>query len=79
MSDSDGWHFDPVERTDQYKRVIAEVEELAEAEFERRTGYSRESLGACHRFWQIKKGLLLELHGIEWQTPSELNPGVLFD
>ena len=36
-------------------------------------------LGYCHSYWAAKKRILKEEYGIDWKSPSELNPGVLFD
>lgn len=63
---------DPVEMRDEYLAVIDEIEEKVEK--------SRKAFGhgSCFEVWSLKKSYLLE-HDIEWQTPSELNPRVLFD
>ena len=63
---------DPVEMTEEYLSVIDEVEEKIE---KNRTTYGH---GSCFEVWSLTKYYLLE-HDIEWQTPSELNPRVLFD
>ena len=63
---------DPVEMTDEYLAVIDEIEEKVEKS---RTTYGH---GSCFEVWSLKKSYLLE-HDIEWHTPSELNPRVLFD
>ena len=38
-----------------------------------------EYLGYCHEFWRVKKQILLEEYGIDWKTPAERYPGVIFD
>lgn len=63
---------DPIEMTDEYLAVIDEIEEKVEKS---RTTYGH---GSCFEVWSLKKSYLLE-HDIEWHTPSELNPRVLFD
>ena len=63
---------DPVEMRDEYLAVIDDIEEKVEKS---RTTYGH---GSCFEVWSLKKSYLLE-HDIEWQTPSELNPRVLFD
>ncbi len=63
---------DPVEMRDEYLAVIDEIEEKVAKS---RTTYGH---GSCFEVWSLKKSYLLE-HDIEWQTPSELNPRVLFD
>ena len=36
-------------------------------------------LGFCHRIWSTKKRILKEKYNIDWKTPAEMNPGVMFD
>ena len=35
--------------------------------------------GYCHMFWETKKRLLKEEYGIDWLTPAECNPDIMFD
>ena len=35
-------------------------------------------LGVCHSIWAMKRSHLKEKYGIIWQSPSELNPTILF-
>ena len=66
----DAKDFDP-----QYRKVMAEVDSLVEAEMKREgvTGF-----GSCHVFWRLRKEKL-KARGIEWRSPSELNPGTCYD
>ena len=36
-------------------------------------------LGFCHLYWSTKKRILKEEYGIDWLTPAECNPGVIYD
>lgn len=36
-------------------------------------------LGKCHTLWYAKKKLLKEKYNIDWLTPTECNPGAIFD
>jgi hypothetical protein len=36
-------------------------------------------LGYCHIFWEAKKRILHDAYGIDWKTPAERYPGVIFD
>ena len=56
----------------QLTELLDEIEEKVEKS-RRAFGH-----GSCFEVWSLKKSYLLE-HDIEWQTPSELNPRVLFD
>ncbi len=38
-----------------------------------------EYLGYCREFWRVKKQILLEEYGIDWKTPAERYPGMMFD
>ena len=62
-----------VEDSDDYARVELEVERRVKNEIGE-GGYR----GYCHRYWSVKKRILAE-YGIDWKTPQELNPGVVFD
>jgi len=35
--------------------------------------------GSCHKKWARKKALLKELYNIDWKTPAELNPQIIFE
>ena len=63
---------DSIEMTEEYLAVIDEIEEKVEKS---RTTYGH---GSCFEVWSLKKSYLLE-YDIEWHTPAELNPRVLFD
>lgn len=39
----------------------------------------RGEMGFCHVAWPVKKRLLAEKYGIDWQSPEEMNPQVIFD
>ncbi len=39
----------------------------------------RGHMGYCHSFWPAKKRILKEKYNIDWQTPAEKNPLVMFD
>ena len=36
-------------------------------------------IGYCHLYWGEEKTLLRDEYGIEWKSPAELNPHVLYD
>ncbi|ABW27006.1 hypothetical protein AM1_1989 [Acaryochloris marina MBIC11017] len=35
--------------------------------------------GLCHQQWLVMKRILREKYGIEWMTPAEMNPFIVFD
>lgn len=63
---------DPVEASEAYLAVIDEVEEKIAK------NRTMKGLGSCHEIWHLKFVYLME-KGIEWQSPSMLNPHVMFD
>lgn len=36
-------------------------------------------IGYCHSFWSLKKQILRDEYGIDWKTPSERYPTIIFD
>ena len=71
-----GWlEVDPIELDWDLQPALVHAERLADAA----VGDSGLQLGRCHVRWAVKKSVLSENYGINWRSPSELNPGVLFD
>lgn len=64
---------DPIEDDPEYASLFREVDAAIEAKFG-----TDLVLGRCHSIWAFQAELLAA-RGIEWLSPSELNPGVLFD
>jgi hypothetical protein len=67
--------FDPIEQDPDFAETFAQVERIVEAELK---DVSR-GIGFCHLYWETKKRVLKEQFGIDWKSPSEMNPDVLFD
>ena len=65
---------DAVEYSDRYLLIEREMETLVRAEIG-----EGNYLGFCHLYWEVKKRVLWEKFGIEWHSPSDRNPGVIFD
>ncbi len=65
---------DPIERTPLWEEVYYEVER----ECDRRLGDTPRGMGFCFAYWSTLRQVLAE-RGILWQSPSALNPGVMFD
>ena len=64
----------PIERTPQWEENYYEVEK----EVDRRLGDTPRGMGFCFAYWSTLRQVLSE-RGIIWQSPSELNPRVMFD
>jgi hypothetical protein len=58
-----------------HRQRIAELEQQSPAV----AALFRNGRGLCHRQWALIKKLLHEQHGIEWQSPAEMNPWVIYD
>lgn len=65
---------DPVEWTARYEEVIDEVEKIVDA----RLADHPRGMGFCHAYWHELTEVLSD-YGIEWRSPSRMNPGVMFD
>ena len=70
-SKRDAKEYDP-----EYQNVIKEV--VAEVQTEMKQSGSYGKFGSVHEFTHLKKEKL-KARGIEWRSPSELNPGASFD
>ncbi len=66
--------FDPVERTEGFEEIIAEVE----AECAKRLAGHPRGMGFCFAYWHERRDILMS-RGINWNSPAVMNPGVLFD
>lgn len=66
---------DPVEDTEKYKAIEAELEAKIKKQME---GYVRKR-GIRSPYDKIKKEILKNEYGIEWKSRRELNPRVKFD
>ncbi len=66
---------DPIELTPEWKKINKEVEkELDELFKDHHRG-----MGFCHLYWHEKRRILKEKYGIDWHSPAQMNPRVIFD
>lgn len=66
--------YDPISDDPAYAWAIKEAGERAKEE----VGHPF-VMGTCHRIWNRKKEILKEEFGIDWFSPREMNPRVIFD
>ena len=69
------------ERWEEYCAICEEVDARAE-ELARKSYGVKEGeyiMGMCHEVWSYKKQILREEYNIEWKSPKDLNPEVMFD
>ena len=65
---------DPVQATPEWEKVIYEVEK----EVDEQLKDEPRGMGFCHSYWSAKRAALAR-RGIEWRSPSAMNPRVMFD
>ena len=65
---------DPVQATPEWEQVIYEVEQ----ELDEQLKDEPRGMGFCHSYWSAKRAALAR-RGIEWRSPSAMNPRVMFD
>lgn len=66
---------DPVEYTWEWEDIYYDVE----SKLEERFASAPRFMGFCFTYWNAKRELLEEEYGIKWHSPSQMNPGVMFD
>lgn len=66
--------FDPVERTPEWEEAVYDVEK----ECDRLLRGQPRGMGFCFAYWSAKRKVLAR-HGIEWRSPHQMNPRVMFD
>ncbi|TWU48967.1 hypothetical protein Poly51_48710 [Rubripirellula tenax] len=66
---------DSIERDPEIAPLIDEADKMTEEEL----ANEKRRMGFCHLYWRTKKRILKEEFGIDWKTPAEMNPGVMFD
>ena len=68
---------DRIEKDPKTRSIFSAVDKEVKAELAKHP--ERDMLGFCHTIWETKKRILKEKHGIEWKSPSEMNPDICFD
>ena len=71
-----GSNVDPKELDPKYEAVFKDVEREVEAKM--KTDGTAGRFGSCHHYWRLKKEAL-KARGIDWRSPSELNPNANYD
>ena len=67
-------NFDPIRRTPLWEENYCRWEE----ECESRLGDIPRGMGFCFAYWHTFAEVLRK-DGVEWKSPSQMNPGVMFD
>lgn len=69
-----GEKYDPLEDFPAFQQIMRGIDKEIRAEIGN-GGY----MGYCHLYWMVKKRILNERYKIEWRSPAELNPNILYD
>ncbi len=70
-----GLKKDPVEYTHKWEEIYYDLEDELNDRFESVPRHR----GLCFRIWSVKREILEEKYGIDWHSPSQMNPRVRFD
>ena len=65
---------DPVQATEMWEEIIYEVEKEVDGQLKDEP----RGMGFCHSYWSAKRAALAR-RGIQWRSPSMMNPKVMFD
>jgi len=68
---------DPVEKDPRYAGIFKTID--AEVDQTLAKHPLKGNMGFCYTIWETKKRILKEKYHIDWQTPAEMNPQVMFD
>jgi hypothetical protein len=74
---ANGERYDPAEDDPVLGPLIAQAEIAARKSKEVMDSHGQR--GNCHDLWRAQKRILKEKHGIDWRTPAEMNPDIIFD
>jgi hypothetical protein len=66
--------IDPIQASEKWEEVIYDVEKEVNEELKDES----RGMGFCHAYWGAKRAALAR-RGIEWKSPSAMNPRVMFD
>lgn len=67
---------DPIEQTTEFQEALKIIQPELEELSEQLEKLGR--MGSCHVYWSRKKKLLKSV-GIDWRSPAECNPNIIFD
>lgn len=65
----------PKEKDPKIREIIKKAEEEAEEILKDKPKIE----GFCYMLWSEQKRILKEKYGIDWKSPDEMNPDIIFD
>lgn len=66
---------DPVEYTCKWEEIYYDVEEYLDERF----ANAPRKMGFCFEYWSVKREYLKVNYNIDWKSPAQMNPRVMFD
>lgn len=66
---------DPVEYTYKWEEIYYDVEDYLKERF----ANVHRQMGFCFMYWSAKQEYLKDNYNIEWHSPAQMNPHVIFD
>ena len=67
--------YDPVEDTVEYQNIRDELE----SELFKLMQNVDVKMGRSYKYWSLKKRILKQKYNIDWKSPPEMNPGIIFN
>ena len=67
--------YDPVENTVEYQKIANELE----SELFKLMQHVECKMGRSYKYWSLKKRILKQKYNIDWKSPPEMNPGIIFN
>ena len=67
--------YDPVEDTIEYQNIRDELE----SELFKLMQNVDVKMGRSYKYWSLKKRILKQKYNIDWKSPPEMNPGIIFN
>lgn len=67
--------YDPVENTVEYQNIRDELE----SELFKLMQNVDVKMGRSYKYWSLKKRILKQKYNIDWKSPPEMNPGIIFN
>ena len=67
--------YDPVEDTVEYQNIRDELE----SELFKLMQNVDVKMGRSYKYWSLKQRILKQKYNIDWKSPPEMNPGIIFN
>ena len=64
---------------DAYCAVRKQVHKLAEEKTRKEFKRTYGRMGTCHEIWYYEKLIFKEKYNIDWKSPADMNPHIIFD